>query len=162
LVENLTGVNWHNLSLCGAASRAGNDRLLDHATSTRVPDTHFGPHNSIASHSSDKAGVAGHGAPPALLSYLAERNIATFSTDLDCFDFKLHRPEQLIQSVMNKLKKNGKGMVLMHDFQRQTAEAMPLLWPEEARSVYHGDPNRCIEAETDHQNYYSIQHTALP
>jgi peptidoglycan/xylan/chitin deacetylase (PgdA/CDA1 family) len=65
--------------------------------------------------------------PPALLSYLGERNIATFSADLDSFDFKLHHPEQVIQSVMTKLKKAGKGMVLMHDFQRQTAEAMPEL-----------------------------------
>ena len=65
--------------------------------------------------------------PPQLLSYLAERNIATFSTDIDSFDFKLRRPEQVIQSVMAKLKKNGKGMVLMHDFQRHTAEAMPEL-----------------------------------
>jgi peptidoglycan/xylan/chitin deacetylase (PgdA/CDA1 family) len=65
--------------------------------------------------------------PPQLLSYLAERNIATFSTDLDSFDFKLRRPEQVIQSVMTKLKRNGKGMVLMHDFQRHTAEAMPEL-----------------------------------
>ena len=65
--------------------------------------------------------------PPVLLSYLGERNIATFSTDIDSFDFKLHRPEQVIQSVMSKLKKAGKGMVLMHDFQRQTAEAMPEL-----------------------------------
>jgi peptidoglycan/xylan/chitin deacetylase (PgdA/CDA1 family) len=64
--------------------------------------------------------------PPALLSYLGERNIATFSTDIDSFDFKLHHPQQVIQSVMTKLK-NGKGMVLMHDFQRQTAEAMPEL-----------------------------------
>jgi peptidoglycan/xylan/chitin deacetylase (PgdA/CDA1 family) len=65
--------------------------------------------------------------PPQMLSYLAERNIATFSTDIDSFDFKLRRPEQVIQSVMTKLKKNGKGMVLMHDFQRHTAEAMPEL-----------------------------------
>jgi peptidoglycan/xylan/chitin deacetylase (PgdA/CDA1 family) len=65
--------------------------------------------------------------PPQLLSYLGERNIATFSTDIDSFDFKLRRPEQVIQSVMTKLKKNGKGMVLMHDFQRHTAEAMPEL-----------------------------------
>jgi hypothetical protein len=28
---------------------------------------------------------------------------------------------------MNKLKKNGKGMVLMHDFQRPTAQALPEL-----------------------------------
>ncbi|MGA8611806.1 MAG: polysaccharide deacetylase family protein [Xanthobacteraceae bacterium] len=65
--------------------------------------------------------------PPALLSYLGERNIATFSTDIDSLDFKLHRPEQVIQSVMTKLKKAGKGIVLMHDFQRQTAEALPEL-----------------------------------
>jgi peptidoglycan/xylan/chitin deacetylase (PgdA/CDA1 family) len=65
--------------------------------------------------------------PPALLSYLAERNIATFSTDLDSFDFKLRKPEDVIRSVMTKLEKNGKGIILMHDFQRGTAEAMPEL-----------------------------------
>jgi peptidoglycan/xylan/chitin deacetylase (PgdA/CDA1 family) len=65
--------------------------------------------------------------PPVLLSYLGERNIATFSTDLDSFDFKLRRPEQVIKSVMSKLEKRGKGIVLMHDFQHATAEAMPEL-----------------------------------
>jgi peptidoglycan/xylan/chitin deacetylase (PgdA/CDA1 family) len=65
--------------------------------------------------------------PPVLLSYLAERNIATFSTDLDSFDFKMRRPEQVIKSVMTKLQKRGKGIVLMHDFQHATAEAMPEL-----------------------------------
>jgi peptidoglycan/xylan/chitin deacetylase (PgdA/CDA1 family) len=65
--------------------------------------------------------------PPDLLAYLAERNIATFSTDLDSFDFKLHKPDQVIKSVMSKLEKHGKGIILMHDFQRATAEAMPEL-----------------------------------
>ena len=65
--------------------------------------------------------------PPELLAYLAERNIATFSTDIDSFDFKLHKPEQVIKSVMTKLEKHGKGIILMHDFQRATAEAMPEL-----------------------------------
>jgi peptidoglycan/xylan/chitin deacetylase (PgdA/CDA1 family) len=65
--------------------------------------------------------------PPVLLSYLAERNISTFSTDLDSFDFKMRRPEQVIKSVMTKLEKRGKGIVLMHDFQHATAEAMPEL-----------------------------------
>jgi peptidoglycan/xylan/chitin deacetylase (PgdA/CDA1 family) len=65
--------------------------------------------------------------PPTLLSYLAERNIATFSTDLDSFDFKMRRPEQVIKSVMSKLQKRGKGIVLMHDFQHATAEALPEL-----------------------------------
>ena len=65
--------------------------------------------------------------PPQLLSYLAERNIASFSTDIDSFDFKMHKPEQVIQSVMTKLAKQGKGIILMHDFQRATGEAMPEL-----------------------------------
>lgn len=63
--------------------------------------------------------------PPVLLSYLAKRNIATFSTDIDTFDFRMHRPQQVVESVISKLKKRGKGIVLMHDFQRATAEAMP-------------------------------------
>jgi len=64
---------------------------------------------------------------PALMSYMAERNIAVFSTDIDSFDFKIHKPEQVIKSVMDKLNKRGKGIVLMHDFQKATAEAMPEL-----------------------------------
>ena len=39
------------------------------------------------------------------------------------FDFKMRKPEQVRQSVMEKLKKRGKGIVLVHDFQRATAEA---------------------------------------
>jgi len=64
---------------------------------------------------------------PVLLSYLGERNIASFSTDIDSFDFKMRRPEQVIQSVMAKLQKRGKGIILMHDFRPATAEAMPEL-----------------------------------
>jgi peptidoglycan/xylan/chitin deacetylase (PgdA/CDA1 family) len=65
--------------------------------------------------------------PPPLLSYLAERNIATFSTDIDSFDFKMRKPEQVIESVIRKLEKHGKGIILMHDFQRSTAQALPEL-----------------------------------
>ena len=57
----------------------------------------------------------------------AERNIAIFSTDIDSFDFKIQKPEQVIKSVMTKLEKRGKGIILMHDFQRGTAEALPEL-----------------------------------
>jgi peptidoglycan/xylan/chitin deacetylase (PgdA/CDA1 family) len=65
--------------------------------------------------------------PPQLLSYLAERNIGVFSTDIDSRDFKLHKPEDVIKSVMNQLEKHGKGIILMHDFKQHTAEAMPEL-----------------------------------
>ena len=56
--------------------------------------------------------------PPQLLAYLGERNIAIFSTDIDSLDFKMHKPEEVIKSVMSQLEKHGKGIILMHDFQR--------------------------------------------
>ena len=65
--------------------------------------------------------------PPELVTYLGERNIGIFSTDMDSFDFKMRTPERVIESVMAKLKKFGKGIVLLHDFQAHTAEALPEL-----------------------------------
>jgi peptidoglycan/xylan/chitin deacetylase (PgdA/CDA1 family) len=61
--------------------------------------------------------------PPEVVTYLGERNVAIFSTDFDSFDFKMRKPDQVIQSVMSKLKKFGKGIALMHDFQHATADA---------------------------------------
>jgi peptidoglycan/xylan/chitin deacetylase (PgdA/CDA1 family) len=65
--------------------------------------------------------------PPDLITYLGTRNIATFSADIDSFDFKMRKPEDVIKSVLTKLQKNGKGIILMHDFQHATAQAMPEL-----------------------------------
>jgi len=63
--------------------------------------------------------------PSEMVNYLGERNIAIFSTDFDSFDFKLHKPEQVVKSVMDKLAKHGKGIILMHDFQKGTSIAIP-------------------------------------
>ncbi len=63
--------------------------------------------------------------PPEIVTYLGERNVAIFSADFDSFDFKMHKPEQVIKSVMDKLAKHGKGIILMHDFQKATAHAVP-------------------------------------
>jgi peptidoglycan/xylan/chitin deacetylase (PgdA/CDA1 family) len=65
--------------------------------------------------------------PPEMVKYLGERNIGIFSTDMDSFDFKMRKPEQVIKSVMDKLAKRGKGIILMHDFQQATAHAAPEL-----------------------------------
>jgi peptidoglycan-N-acetylglucosamine deacetylase len=64
---------------------------------------------------------------PAAMAYLASRNIAMFSCDLDSFDFRAKNPEQVVNTVMTKLDKQGKGIILMHDFQKHTAEALPIL-----------------------------------
>jgi peptidoglycan-N-acetylglucosamine deacetylase len=65
--------------------------------------------------------------PPALLEYLAHRNIATFSTDIDSRDFTMHRPEQVVASVMTQLAQRHKGIVLLHDLHQNTADALPTL-----------------------------------
>jgi peptidoglycan/xylan/chitin deacetylase (PgdA/CDA1 family) len=65
--------------------------------------------------------------PPEMVTYLGTRNIAIFSTDIDSFDFKIHKPEQVVESVMSKLAKHGKGILLMHDFQKPTSIAIPTI-----------------------------------
>src|SRR3954454_11661808 len=65
--------------------------------------------------------------PPAMVTYLGTRDIAMFSTDLDSFDFKASTPEKIVETVMTKVNKLGKGIILMHDFQKHTAEALPTL-----------------------------------
>jgi peptidoglycan/xylan/chitin deacetylase (PgdA/CDA1 family) len=65
--------------------------------------------------------------PQEMVTYLGTRNIGIFSTDMDSFDFKLRKPEQVVASVMTKLKKRDKGIVLLHDFQHPTSLALPEL-----------------------------------
>lgn len=65
--------------------------------------------------------------PPEMVTYLGNRNVAIFSCDVDSFDFKTRKSEQVVDNVMKKLDKVGKGIILMHDFQKHTAEALPAL-----------------------------------
>jgi len=65
--------------------------------------------------------------PPEMVTYLGNRNVAIFSCDIDSFDFKASKPEKVIDTVMKGLEKKGKGIILMHDFQKHTAEALPEL-----------------------------------
>jgi peptidoglycan/xylan/chitin deacetylase (PgdA/CDA1 family) len=74
--------------------------------------------------------------PPELVTYLGQRNIGVFSTDMDSFDFTMRKPEQVIKSIMAKLHKHGKGIVLMHDFQPATAQAVPELLNQLKASGY--------------------------
>jgi len=65
---------------------------------------------------------------PAAVAYLGTRNIAIFSCDLDSFDFRKNSSaDKVVSTVMGKLNKLGKGIILMHDFQKHTADALPEL-----------------------------------
>src|ERR1700676_2018565 len=74
--------------------------------------------------------------PPEMVTYLGTRNIAMFSCDLDSFDFKARNAQQVIDVTMKKLDKLGKGIILMHDFHKHTAEALPDLLQKLKASGY--------------------------
>ena len=59
--------------------------------------------------------------PPEMMKYVGERNIGVWSTDLDSFDFKMKSGEKMVSALMKKLDNRGKGILLMHDFQKVTA-----------------------------------------
>jgi peptidoglycan/xylan/chitin deacetylase (PgdA/CDA1 family) len=63
--------------------------------------------------------------PPEMVTYLGERNIAMFSCDVDSFDFKYHDPKKVMNLIFKGLEKNGKGILLMHDFHKETAALLP-------------------------------------
>ncbi|MES1154850.1 MAG: polysaccharide deacetylase family protein, partial [Pseudorhodoplanes sp.] len=47
--------------------------------------------------------------PPELVTYMGERNIAIFSTDMDSFDFTMRTADKVVKAIMTKLEKHGKG-----------------------------------------------------
>jgi len=63
--------------------------------------------------------------PPEMVTYLGERNIAMFSCDVDSFDFKYHDPKKVMNLIFKGLEKKGKGIILMHDFHKETAALLP-------------------------------------
>ena len=66
--------------------------------------------------------------PVELVKYAGERNLAMWSTDVDSFDFKFTKnSEKLVPTVIQRLAKKGKGILLMHDFQKSTANSIPEL-----------------------------------
>ncbi|CAL74246.1 conserved hypothetical protein; putative signal peptide; putative polysaccharide deacetylase [Bradyrhizobium sp. ORS 278] len=64
---------------------------------------------------------------PSAVAYLGSRNVAMFSCDVDSFDFRSKDADQVVNTVMTGLEKKGKGIILMHDFQKNTALALPTL-----------------------------------
>ena len=63
--------------------------------------------------------------PPEMVTYLGQRNIAIFSCDVDSFDFKYHDPKKVMALIFKGLGKYGKGIILMHDFHKETAALLP-------------------------------------
>jgi peptidoglycan/xylan/chitin deacetylase (PgdA/CDA1 family) len=98
--------------------------------------------------------------PADLVTYLGTRDIATFSTDIDTLDFKLRRPEDVIESAMTQLAKRGRGILLMHDFQHSTAEAIPELLRQLKAGGYkvvHMVPKEPVTTQAKYDNMVRTQ-----
>lgn len=67
----------------------------------------------------------GFGSSPALLSYMDKKGFAVFGTDLWASDWVLMTPDHELSLVMSRLEHAGRGIVLLHDTQLQTARMLP-------------------------------------
>jgi peptidoglycan/xylan/chitin deacetylase (PgdA/CDA1 family) len=61
------------------------------------------------------------------VDYLKSRNIGQFAVDVDSQDWRVRSSKPVIARVMAGLKKRGRGIILMHDSHRWTANAVPEL-----------------------------------
>ena len=62
--------------------------------------------------------------PQSAQQYLAGRNIAMFSIEVDSNDYRTKDPNAVHRTVMNQLNAQGKGIILFHDIQPSTAGAL--------------------------------------
>jgi peptidoglycan/xylan/chitin deacetylase (PgdA/CDA1 family) len=61
----------------------------------------------------------------AILGYLPARNIAVFSIEADSYDYKTKSAEAVHRDILNQLAVSRKGILLFHDIQQATADALP-------------------------------------
>ncbi len=67
----------------------------------------------------------GFGSSPALLAYLDRKGYAVFGADLWASDWNVMTPQFELSLVMQRLEYAGRGIVLFHDTQLQTARMLP-------------------------------------
>jgi peptidoglycan/xylan/chitin deacetylase (PgdA/CDA1 family) len=68
--------------------------------------------------------------PKGVREYLATRNIAVFSTDVDSFDWRTKAPDKIVDNVRKGLIKTDRGIILFHDIHEQTVKALPTVLKE--------------------------------
>jgi peptidoglycan/xylan/chitin deacetylase (PgdA/CDA1 family) len=63
----------------------------------------------------------------ALLTHLESRGIASFSIDVDSYDYRTPNAQTVHNNVLGALLAKGKGIVLFHDIQPSTARGLKRL-----------------------------------
>ena len=67
----------------------------------------------------------GFGDTPGTRAYLKAHGIANFGTDLWASDWVPMTPDVELDRLMGRLRAAGRGIVLLHDIKRQTADMLP-------------------------------------
>ena len=67
----------------------------------------------------------GFGDTPVLLDALAAKHVAVFGADLWASDWIPMTPEAQLDRLMERLRLAGRGIILLHDIKKQTAEMLP-------------------------------------
>ncbi|MBV8792960.1 MAG: polysaccharide deacetylase family protein, partial [Pseudolabrys sp.] len=92
---------------------------------------------SVAGALGDKRAVAPFFRIPGFLrisaveDYLASQAITVWSTDVDADDwYKTASPQDIVTKAMTRITQKSRGIILLHDVQPATAQALPLLLTE--------------------------------
>jgi len=64
---------------------------------------------------------------PGLLSALEKKNMPVFGTDLWASDWTPMTPQAELELLMRRLRRAGRGIILLHDIKKQTADMLPAL-----------------------------------
>jgi peptidoglycan/xylan/chitin deacetylase (PgdA/CDA1 family) len=72
----------------------------------------------------------------AIDRYLASQNLLTWSADFPADDWTRISPAQVYSRALQRIEANGKGILLLHDIQAKTVEALPALLHELKRRGY--------------------------
>ncbi|QDK44178.1 polysaccharide deacetylase family protein [Bdellovibrio sp. ZAP7] len=67
---------------------------------------------------------------PELRNFLNQNSVAEFNWNIDSEDWKAQTNEELLRHTLETIDKKGKGILLMHDIHRRTAEVLPQLLAE--------------------------------
>ena len=62
---------------------------------------------------------------PNLKEYLRKNSVGEFYWTIDSNDWRQKSPSQVVSDTMAQIEARGRGIVLFHDIQRKTAEALP-------------------------------------
>jgi peptidoglycan-N-acetylglucosamine deacetylase len=73
----------------------------------------------------------------AIDQYLASQKLTTWSADLPADDWTGISPAQVYSRALQRIGANGRGILLLHDIQARTVEALPVLLRELKRRGYH-------------------------